>query len=76
MIEVRGEVLMKRADFGRLNITQADKGEKQFVLKLTQTISKERELTAGGDPRIKLAQTACRRIARIGKLFLAFIRLL
>lgn len=31
VIEVRGEVLMKRADFERLNITQADKGEKQFA---------------------------------------------
>ena len=31
VLEVRGEVLMKRSDFERLNRTQADKGEKQFA---------------------------------------------
>ena len=31
VLEVRGEVLMKRADFERLNQTQMDKGEKLFA---------------------------------------------
>ena len=31
IFEVRGEVLMKRADFERLNISQAEKSEKQFA---------------------------------------------
>lgn len=31
VLEVRGEVLMKRADFEQLNVTQAEKGEKQFA---------------------------------------------
>ena len=31
ILEVRGEVLMKRSDFERLNLAQADKGEKLFA---------------------------------------------
>ena len=45
------------------------------VLHFTQTIGEKREFATGGDTRIELTQAARRRVTRIGKLLLTFIRL-
>ena len=45
------------------------------VLHFAQTIGEKREFAAGGDTRIELTQAARRRVTRIGKLLLTFIRL-
>ncbi len=55
MLEVRGEVLMLRADFERLNLRQREQGEKEFVNPRNAAAGSLRQL----DPRI----TAARRLA-------------
>lgn len=55
MFEVRGEVLMLRADFERLNARQRESGEKEFVNPRNAAAGALRQL----DPRI----TATRRLA-------------
>ena len=55
LLEVRGEVLMLRADFERLNLRQREQGEKEFVNPRNAAAGALRQL----DPRI----TATRRLA-------------
>ena len=55
VLEVRGEVLMLRADFERLNLRQREQGEKEFVNPRNAAAGSLRQL----DPRV----TATRRLA-------------
>ena len=48
VLEVRGEVLMTRADFDRMNLAQADHGEKTFVNPRNAAAGSLRQL----DPRV------------------------
>ncbi len=52
VLEVRGEVLMRRADFERLNRVQQEQGEKQFVNPRNAAAGSLRQL----DPRITAAR--------------------